>query len=205
VRAPAAALALALALAAGSAQAFQEADWPCQQRRTPRLSIGQMWTGPLPADPGAWRDDAEIAALAPRLAARSTDLSEARAAAERLGPGPSGDRAARLGLLYAGIFAVIDGERARLVEGVTRFSARQRSLAERVDARRAEVEAMRAAAKPDDFDALDRLEEAEAALTWETRIYQDRQRSVAVVCESPVLLERRAFELARILAEAAGD
>jgi hypothetical protein len=199
----AAALALTLCLAAGGAAAFQEADWPCQQRKVARLSIGQMWTGPLPADPAAWRDDPDLAALAPRLAARRTPLDEARALVAALGPGPQGDRPARLALLFAGTFALIDNERARLVEGVTRFSRRQRDLALRIDARRGEAEALRAATKPDDFDALDRLEEAEAALVWETRIYQDRQRSVAVVCESPVLMERRAFELGRLIAEAA--
>jgi hypothetical protein len=197
------ALALALGLAAGGASAFQEADWPCQSRKVPRLSIGQMWTGPLPGTPGAWRDDPELAALAPRLAARRTGMDEARALVAALPAGPDGDRAARLGLLFAGVFALIDDERARLVEGVTRFSRHQRDLAARIDARRGEVAALRAATKPEDFDGMDRLEEQEAALVWETRIYQDRQRSVGVVCESPVLLERRAFELGRMIAEAA--
>jgi hypothetical protein len=73
------ALAITLCLAAGGAAAFQEADWPCQQRKVVRLSIGQMWTGALPEKPGAWRDDPELAALAPRLAARRTGLDEARA------------------------------------------------------------------------------------------------------------------------------
>jgi hypothetical protein len=197
------ALALALCLAAGGAAAFQEADWPCQQRKVVRLSIGQMWTGPLPENSGAWRDDPELAALAPRLAARRTAMNEARALVAALPAGPDVDRAARLALLFAGVFAVIDDERTRLVEGVTRFSRHQRDLAARIDARRGEVEAMRKATKPDDFDAMDRLEEAEAALAWETRIYQDRQRSVTVVCESPVLMERRAFELGRLIAEEA--
>ncbi len=199
MRAAAGLLAAALALAAQGAAAFTEEDWPCQQRRIDRLSLGQVWSGAPPADPGAWRDDAAIAALAPLLAARRTGMAQAQAAVADFAREADADRMA---LLFAGTFALIDAERARLVEGVGRFARSQRALSERIDARRLEVDALRAAAGPKDFDALDAVEEAEAALVWETRIYQDRQRSVAVVCESPVLLERRAFELGRIIAAA---
>ena len=37
-------------------------------------------------------------------------------------------------------------------------------------------------------------------LGWETRIFRDRAQSLTYVCETPVLLERRAFELARAFA-----
>jgi hypothetical protein len=37
-------------------------------------------------------------------------------------------------------------------------------------------------------------------LAWDTRIFRERSQSLTYVCETPVLLERRAFELARALA-----
>jgi hypothetical protein len=195
-------LLLAAALAPLSVAAFEEKDWPCQQRRVPHLSIGQMWTEPLPADPAAWRADAELAALAPVIAARRTDLAEVERLVAGLADGPGGDRAARVALLYAGVFSLIDAERAKIVEAIGAFSRRLDALSAEIDAERARIAADRAAAKADDFDALDRIEAEEADLAWRTRIFQDRSRSIAYVCESPVLLEQRAFALARLMTEA---
>ena len=48
------------------------------------------------------------------------------------------------------------------------------------------------------------IEELEDEIAWETRIYADRRRSITFVCESPVILERRAFAVARIVQEALG-
>ena len=51
-----------------------------------------------------------------------------------------------------------------------------------------------------DFDTQDKIEELEDKVLWDTRIYKDRQQSLTYVCETPVLLERRAFWLARTIA-----
>ena len=40
-------------------------------------------------------------------------------------------------------------------------------------------------------------EEVLKALRWDTRIYDERQAALTYVCESPVLIEQRAFALAR--------
>ena len=44
----------------------------------------------------------------------------------------------------------------------------------------------------------------EDKLRWDTRIYQDRQKSLTYVCESPVILEQRAFAVARMIAAELG-
>jgi hypothetical protein len=186
----------AIALAAGAAAAQpQDPDWPCVQRKVAHLSIGMMWTGPIPEDMDAWRDDAEIAALAPRLAARRTPLAEVEAEIARFGAEADD---ARTALLFAGVFQTIDRERSRIVEGVTRFARKQRALSARIDAAQSEIAEAEAAAGPEDYDALDRIEEMRDALTWDVRIYEERQLSLTYVCESPVILEKRAFAIARI-------
>jgi hypothetical protein len=53
------------------------------------------------------------------------------------------------------------------------------------------------AAEPQDFDRIDALEEE---LDWSTRIFKDRQQSLTYVCETPVILEQRAFSLGRSIA-----
>ena len=50
------------------------------------------------------------------------------------------------------------------------------------------------AAEPPDFDAVD---QAEKKIDWATRVFLDRQQSLTYVCETPVLLEQRAFALGR--------
>ena len=50
------------------------------------------------------------------------------------------------------------------------------------------------AAEEEDFDAIDDLEKQ---LDWATRVFQDRQQSLTYVCETPVILEQRAFALGR--------
>jgi hypothetical protein len=185
---------IALAGAAPAA-AFDDPDWPCAQRKVDRLSIAQMWAGPVPEDLSAWRADAELADTAARIAARRTGMDEVAAliaATER----------AKLPVLFSGIFALIDTERTRLVDGIVRSALKQRALSEKIDADQAALAAEEAAVRPDDFDALDRIEAKRDAVTWDIRIYDERRRSVLYVCESPVILEKRLFAVARLIDEA---
>jgi len=184
----------ALLALAGAAPvlAFDDPDWPCQQRKVDRLSIGQMWTGPAPEDLSAWRDDPEIADAAALIAARRTSMEDAAALVAAL-------ERDRLPTLFSGVFALIDAERTRLVDGIVRFALKQRALSEKIDADQAALAAAEAAAKPDDFDALDRIDAQRDAVTWDIRIYDERRRSVMYVCESPVILEKRLFAVARMI------
>lgn len=195
-------LALAALLLAGPALALNEPDWPCQQRKVVRLSLGQMWGGPIPEDLQAWRADAEIVALAGRIAARRTPMAEVEAVVAQLAAGPDPD--ARLTALFAGAFDIIDRERTRLVDGIVRFSQKQQALAAKVDAQQVEIARLERETRPDDFDGLDRLEALQDQTLWDVRIYDERRRSLQYVCESPVLLEQRAFALGRLIAARLG-
>lgn len=172
----------------------QDPDWPCMQRKQPHLSIGQLWTGPPPdeATSGlADRDD--IAALAQRLEQRRLSLEDAEAEIAAFAKGADPDE---LTALFAAIFERIDTYRTRIIGGIERYSEGQLALSARIDARRAQMARLEAAAKPD-FDAIDAEEEK---LDWDVRIFTDRQQQVTYVCETPVILEQRAFALAKAIA-----
>src|SRR5690606_23625046 len=63
IRAGLTALALALTVTVPvSAADFAAPDWPCIQRMVPGLSVGRMWSGPMPE--GDWRDTPAIRSLA---------------------------------------------------------------------------------------------------------------------------------------------
>lgn len=189
----------ALCLNGGQAIAQVDAGWPCMQRKVAHLSVAQLWAGPQLPDDAAWRDDPELAQLVSVISARRTELDEVRALIAGLGPAAGQDRDARLLALFAGVFDAIDRERARVIAGIDRFAAKQRGLAEQIDARDAALGDAVTAAAPDDHDAADRIEEMRDELAWDVRIFQDRQRSLSAVCETPVILERRAYAVAQIV------
>ena len=181
----------------GQAAAFNDPDWPCAQRKVVQLSIGQVWTAALPPEGANWRDDPEIVRLAPVLAARRTSMDEAEALIAAF-PGGE-DRGARLTLLFAGAFDLIERERRRLIDGIVRYALKQRALSEQIDADQAVLAQLKETTAEDDFDGLDAIDEREDKLVWDTRIYQDRNKSLTYVCESPVIIEKRAFALGKLI------
>jgi hypothetical protein len=188
-------LVLAMALAAGTAHAESgtDPDWPCQQRKQPHLSLGQMWTGPAPD--AAVRDLAvtsPIAGLADRLEQRRLPMDQAEIEIAEFSGAADNQK---LTALMLAVFDRIEPQRDALIAGIARYGHKQVDLAQRIQDRRDRMEALQRAEKPD-FDAIDAEEER---LDWDSRIFQDRQQSLSYVCETPVILEQRAFALARAI------
>ncbi len=180
-----------------AAAQVDDPTWPCIQRKQPHLSPAAMWAGP-PIDQtlGDWRDDPEVSRLVPVLAVRRTDMEEAARLIGSFADRLDADRNRRLALLFSGIFERIDRERTEVVAGIGRYAGKQQGLSDALDATRAEIASLEEVEDPS-FDQQDRLEELQDKLAWDTRIYEERRQSLTYVCESPVLLEQRAFALAR--------
>lgn len=194
--------ALGIAILTGHAGAQEEdPDWPCIQRKVPHLSVAQLWAGPPLPEDAAWRDDPELARLVSVISARRTDLEAVGPMLAGLDAAAGQSRRQRLLALFSGVFEAIDRERARVIDGIGRFARKQRDLAERIDAKDAAIRAAEATAAPHDHAAADRIEAMRDEHVWEMRIFQDRQRSLSHVCESPVILERRAFAVAKMVQE----
>ena len=200
ITAPRLSLGLALGLglvfgaAPGRAAEGTDPDWPCIQRRVPHLSLGQVWPGPVPgADAEARAKTADIEALGRRLALRRTSMEEATRLIDDFAG--SSDPAGLAGL-YLATFAHINEARDRILEGIGRYARKQAGLDAEIHEKRNELNRL-SAAEPPDFDAIDR---AEADVDWSTRIFLDRQQSLTYVCETPVILEQRAFALGRAVA-----
>jgi len=97
----------------------------------------------------------------------------------------------RTSLLFALVFERIDSERAELIGGIGRYAGKQEGLAERISKQGEELAKLEA--------KVDRLEEIADQVDWDTRIFDERQQSLIYVCETPILLEKRAFALARMM------
>lgn len=188
-------LLLCAAAPAWAADPAVDPDWPCVQRKVPTLSVGQMWSGP-PAE-GDIAADPDLMRLAGLMAPRRTSLDEVKAlATDYAGGVDPGARQARMALLFTGILERIDAERRDVMGGISRYAHRQASMADSVKQEEADFAKLRDAPDADP----DKVEEAQDKLNWDIRMYRERAQSLTYVCETPVLLEQRAFAIARILA-----
>lgn len=195
----AAAILLTLLHAGASAAAdFSDPTWPCIQRKVEGLSPGLMWPHPIEETAFDAETEAAVADLAGRMALRRVSLEELQPRVAAF-TATHGTDAALLGHLFMVAFDSLSGQRLKIIRGIETFSLKQIALAERIDLTRGEIERLMAA-EPPDFDRVDALEEQ---LAWDERIFTDRQKSLTYVCETPVLIEKRLYALAQMLAEAA--
>jgi hypothetical protein len=187
-------LGLVLVTLASGAKAQDDPGWPCIQRKQPHLSVGQLWPGPVIDDAAAelaGRED--IVALAQVLEQRRLPMDEAEA---EIAAFAAGADATELMALFLAIFEDIDAYRTQIITGIERYAGKQIALSAQIEARRVEMARLEAEAAPD-FDKIDAEEEK---LDWDTRIFTDRQQQLTYVCETPVILEQRAFALAKAIA-----
>jgi len=174
---------------------FSDPTWPCVQRKVEELSLGVMW--PYPATDTPIRDSlsADASVLIEALALRRVSLEDADKLIADFAASHSDLTSDDLGQIFARVFKRISADRRAIVGGIERYSLKQISLAKAIDETRDAMTNHMQAENPD-FDEVDRLEEK---LDWDERIYRDRAQSLTYVCETPVLLEQRAYAIAQAL------
>jgi hypothetical protein len=192
-------MASVIALAAPRVHAADPAnpDWPCVQRKVVTLTSAQMWDGPPVDDLRQWRDNEEIRKLVTVLASRRVPLEEATGAIARFAETqPPGERDDALKLLFAGLLDVINNDRAVVMSGIERFQQRQRGRAAEIERQGAVLRQLKERAASDEA-ARAELASTQDRYNWDVRVFSERQQSLPLACEVPVLLEQRLFELGR--------
>ncbi|MDR3484873.1 MAG: hypothetical protein P4M05_08170 [Bradyrhizobium sp.] len=167
-------------------------DWPCQQLKVPGISIASVWTGPSiegldktePTDP-------KLAELVSRLAARRTPMEDARKLIADFVVGTNDEKQQKAKSLFAALYSRLNAQRDEVMNGIERFSRKQKAMAEQI---RGETQQMR---ELQDKPNADQAQSDELAnrLSWQTRIFEDRRKSTSYVCDVPVLIEKRLFDL----------
>jgi hypothetical protein len=188
-------------LAALGARAFAaqaaNPDWPCVQRKVATLTSAQMWDGPAVDDLTGWRDNEEIAKLVAILASRRVPLDQAVAAIARFADAqPPQRRDDALKLLFAGLLSTVSSDRAVVIGGIERFQQRQKARAAEIERQGAAIRLLKERAASDASARTD-LAAAEDRYNWDVRVFSERQQSLPLACEVPVLIEQRLFELGR--------
>lgn len=184
------------AVGAPALAADADPDWPCVQRLVPEISAGMVWAGPPLEDAGDWHADPAIAELSAHLADRRTKLAEAEASIESFAEAQAADKDPRLSMLFAGILKRVNDDRSTVIDGIKRYARRQKALASRIEATLAEIDALPRGGTPEQEARRAELTEQNV---WDSRIYEERERSLAYLCETPVLLEQRVFALGRAI------
>jgi hypothetical protein len=174
-------------------------DWPCNQIKVPEISIAAVWAGPAVDDARAvWQNDAEVADLVPRLSARRMPIEQVEEITTRFLVANATQKQEKAKLLFAGLFDALNRERSTVMNGIERHFRKQRDLAEAI---RSEVIRLNALQDQADRDQK-KIDELAEQIGWDTRIFEERKKTIAYACEVPSLIERRLFALARTIQQA---
>ena len=171
-------------------------DWPCAQAKVPEVSLAAVWNGP-PLDEGTtkWKDNPEVSALIPRLAARRTPLDQAEKAIVDFLSRSAAEKKEKGKLLFAGLFETLNAERTTVMNGLERITRKQREAADKVRNDTLALQALQDAPTKDQA----KIDELGNQLVWETRIFEDRRRVVKFVCEVPTAIDQRLFAFGRVI------
>ena len=167
-------------------------DWPCQQLKVPGIAIASVWTGPsIEIGDGAKPADAKQAELVSRLAARRTPIEDARKLIADYVVGTGAEKQEKATTLFAALYSTLNAQRDEVMSGIERFSRKQKAAADNI---REEAQKLREMQDKSTGDQA-RTEELVSRLAWQTRIFEDRRKSTSYVCDVPVLIEKRLFDL----------
>jgi hypothetical protein len=171
-------------------------DWPCQQLKVPGIALASVWTGPsIEIGDAAKPTDEKQSELVSRLAARRTAMEDARKLLADYLVGTDAEKQEKAKTLFAALYSTLNAQRNEVMSGIERFSRKQKAMA--VDIREAAQKLREIQDKPDADQA--RSEDAANRMAWQTRIFEDRRKSTSYVCDVPVLIEKRLFDLGKAI------
>jgi hypothetical protein len=169
-------------------------DWPCQQLKVPGIAIANVWTGPsIEIGDAAKPIDAKQAELVPRLAARRTPIEDARNLIADYVVGTATEKQEKAKTLFAALYSTLNAQRDEVMSGIERFSRKQKAAADDI---REQAQKLRQLQDQPNADQA-QTEDLASRLAWQTRIFEDRRKSTSYVCDVPVLIEKRLFDLGK--------
>jgi hypothetical protein len=191
---------LMLAGLSGNAQAAfgTSKDWPCIQREMPKISAGMVWTGdPVDAKDRSWTKMPKVAEAVQQVISRRKNIDEVHDAIDAFAANLKEDRTEALRALFVGALQKINAERRHIMGGIKRYSRRQSALADQIREKSLREEELLRKKSTLNDEEKQKLSELSDEVKWDTRIYEERERSLTYVCETPVMLEQRLFQIGR--------
>jgi hypothetical protein len=177
-------------------------DWPCVQRKVLSITPAQIWDGPSIDDVKGWEGDERIAELTDYLESRRIPLEDAEKAIKEYAESiPAGERDKKLTALFASVLSKINTDRQFVIGRVEEFQRRQKARAKELEREGRKLSEMNQEIPPDEQAGPRdvKLTTEQQEYNWNARIFQERQQSLTVACEIPVLIEQRAYEISRLI------
>ncbi len=188
---------IACAIAQALAAAASDREWPCVQRKVVTLTASQMWDGGDVEGLTPSRNDDSIERLVPLLASRRVPIEHAAAAVAQFADAqPHDKRDDALRRLFAGLLSTVNADRAVVMSGIERFYDRQRARAAEIERQGTAIRQLKELAASNEQARVE-LVAAEERYNWDVRVFTERQQSLPLACEVPVLIEQRLFALGR--------
>lgn len=184
----------------GNAQAAfgTSKDWPCVQREVPQISAGMVWTGdPVDAKDRSWTKMPKVAKAVQQVISRRKSIDEVHDVIDAFAADLKENRTEALRALFVGALQKINAERRHIMGGIKRYSKRQSALADQIREKSLREEGLVRKKSTLGDAGKQKLSELSDEINWDTRIYEERERSLKYVCETPVLLEQRLFQIGR--------
>jgi hypothetical protein len=178
-----------------------QGDWPCVQREVPEISAGVVWSGgAIDPEDRSWSTDEKIAPKVAEVSSRRKTVEEAIAAIDQFAASLTEDRNRLLTGLFIGVLQNVNAERTKVMGGIKRYARKQAALANRIKERSIQRAELSRKDVPSE-DEKRKLADLDEQITWDTRIYDDREQSLRYVCETPVLMEQRLFQIGRHISQ----
>ena len=166
----------------------------------PTFSLAAVWAGPaLDLNSQSWRDDSDIADLTAKMTQRRVPIADVESAIADFKAKAGADGDAKLLRAFAAAFEDLTQQRSQILDGLERFGRKQRAMADRI---RAENEAVQTGADQNKDGQATPGVTTQERLQWDIRVFDDRRKMAAYVCETPDEIERRIGAIARAVQQA---
>ena len=174
-----------------------EAEWPCEQKYVAQLSYGTMWSGPALDDAlKSWHQNDGLREIVTLLSDETTSEADGVKAIDDFAAKLGADKNKQLTELFAALFETMGDKRTSAQDGIKKYFRRQEATAQEVNKLQADFRAMQAkGVKVDDPKLLD----LKKNLSWNNKVYDDRQRLTPYVCQIPIIIEQRLGAYARAI------
>ena len=161
------------------------ANWPCSDPPASLPDQSWLWAGAK--FDLAWRADPAISSLVAQTAQRRTTEVDAVKKISEFAVGRP-DRAVAMARVGSGLIDMIGAEYRVVLDGIKRFNDRQAVLAKRMEDAYARLDGVPEDTTPDPKSEAAALQDQ---VRWDTRIFEDRQRLLPIMCRIPGVLNAR--------------
>lgn len=172
-------------------------DWPCVQHKVEKISVSQIWDGPPIDGIKGWFKEKDVSDLIELLSSRRVPIDQGEAAIKKFSDAiPEDKRDEKLMLLFAGLFDKVNTQRRGVLSGIEKYQKSQKERAKELERQSTDIAKLEGEASSNESVA-NQLDQARENYNWAQRIFQERQQSIPLACELPVLIEERLYAFTR--------